>query len=84
MQADMFNLYPSAGPVNAMRNYNYTAGIENVKSRFGSYEIKFANRKVGPPEISRKHIARTYLYFDDAYKRFNMSKSQKQLMTAWN
>ena len=29
-------------------------------------------------------IARTYKYMDAAYKEFNMSRQQKQLMDAWD
>jgi deoxyribonuclease-1 len=41
--------------------------------------MKIENRKAEPPEI-----ARTYLYMEGAYKRYSMSKSQHQLMNAWD
>jgi deoxyribonuclease-1 len=79
MQADMFNLYPAIGAVNALRsNYNFTM-LPAVKSDFGSCAMKIENRKAEPPEI-----ARTYLYMEGAYKRYSMSKSQHQLMNAWD
>jgi deoxyribonuclease-1 len=84
MQADMFNLYPAIGAVNALRsNYNFTM-LPAAKSDFGSCEMKIDNRKAEPPKIARGQIARTYLYMDDAYKRYSMSKSQRQLMGAWD
>ncbi|WP_236559827.1 endonuclease [Colwellia sp. 20A7] len=84
MQADMFNLYPAIGAVNALRsNYNFTM-LPDVKSDFGSCAMKIENRKAEPPENSRGRIARTYLYMEDTYKRYNMSKAQRQLMTAWD
>ena len=84
MQADMFNLYPAIGAVNALRsNYNFTM-LPAEKSDFGSCVMKIDNRKAEPPEAARGQIARTYLYMDDAYKRYSMSKSQRQLMTAWD
>ena len=84
MQADMFNLYPAIGAVNALRsNYNFTM-LPSEKSDFGSCLMKIDNRKAEPPEIARGQIARTYLYMDDAYKRYSMSKSQRQLMGAWD
>jgi len=84
MQADMFNLYPAIGAVNALRsNYNFTI-LPTVKSDFGSCAMKIDNRKAEPPEAARGQIARTYLYMEGAYKRYNMSKSQRQLMTAWD
>jgi len=84
MQADMFNLYPVIGAVNALRsNYNFTM-LPSVKSDFGSCAMKIDNRKAEPPEMARCRIARTYMYMSDAYKRYSMSKSQRQLMNAWD
>lgn len=84
MQADMFNLYPAIGAVNALRsNYNFTM-LPSKKSSFGSCEMKVANRKTEPPISARGRIARTYLYMDETYSRYSMSKQQKQLMNAWD
>ena len=84
MQADMFNLYPAIGAVNALRvNYNFTM-LPDVKSDFGSCAMKIDNRKAEPPEVARGRIARTHLYMEEAYKRYSMSKSQRKLMNAWD
>lgn len=84
MQADMFNLYPAIGAVNALRsNYNFTM-LPAEKSDFGSCDMKIENRKAEPPEIARGRIGRTYLYMDSTYSRYSMSKSQRQLMNAWD
>jgi deoxyribonuclease-1 len=83
MQADMFNLYPAIGAVNALRsNYNFTM-LPSAKSDFGSCAMKIDNRKAEPPVSARGRIARTYLYMEGAYNRYSMSKSQRQLMNAW-
>lgn len=84
MQSDMYNLFPAIGSVNAMRsNYNFVAQVES-KSGFGSCDMRISNRKVDPPTGAKGRIARTYLYMDSTYKRYSMSKSQKQLMNAWD
>ncbi|QFU21282.1 endonuclease [Shewanella eurypsychrophilus] len=84
MQADMYNLYPAIGAVNALRsNYNFTM-LPSTASSFGSCEMKIDNRKAEPPVAARGRIARTYLYMDSTYPRYAMSKQQKQLMTAWD
>ena len=84
MQADMYNLYPAIGAVNALRsNYNFTM-LPSEKSDFGSCAMKIADKKAEPPESARGRIARTYLYMDETYKRYKMSKAQKQLMNAWD
>lgn len=84
MQSDMYNLYPAIGSVNAMRsNYNFVM-LPGEPSSFGSCEMKIDNKKAEPPVEARGRIARTYLYMDQAYSRYNMSKAQKQLMNAWD
>ncbi|BEI26604.1 endonuclease [Vibrio fluvialis] len=84
MQSDLYNLAPSIGAVNGMRkNYNFTM-MPNAKSSFGSCDMRIENRKVQPPESARGRIARAYLYFDEVYSRYSMSKAQRQLMMAWD
>jgi deoxyribonuclease-1 len=84
MQSDLYNLYPAIGAVNAMRsNYNFTM-IPDAATVFGTCQVKIDGKKVEPPMESRGQIARTYLYMEQRYPRYRMSKSQKQLMTVWN
>ena len=85
MQADMYNLYPAIGAVNAMRsNFNY-AMLAGEPSTFGSCEMKISGNKAEPPARARGQIARTYAYMADAYgPRYHMSKQQEQLMGAWD
>ena len=85
MQADMYNLYPAIGAVNASRqNYNFIQFQDDTKSSFGSCLMKIHDRKAEPPTPARGVIARTYLYFEDAYSRYRMSDSQRNLMQAWD
>ncbi|WP_417696283.1 endonuclease [Psychromonas sp.] len=84
MQADMYNLYPAIGSVNASRrNYNFVM-LGDIKNSFGSCAMKIENSKAEPPVGSRGVIARTYLYMDSFYDHYKMSKQQRQLMNAWN
>ncbi|MUJ27942.1 endonuclease I [Aliivibrio fischeri] len=84
MQSDMYNLYPAIGSVNAMRsNYNFTM-LPGEKPDFGSCDMKIDNKKAEPPENARGRIARSYMYMESAYPRYKMSKSQRQLMSAWD
>lgn len=84
MQSDLYNLYPAIGAVNAVRNnYNFTM-LPDAEPDFGSCQMKIDGRKAEPPIESRGQIARTYLYMEQRYSRYKMSKSQKQLMTSWN
>lgn len=84
MQADMYNLYPAIGAVNAMRsNYNYQM-IAGEPSTFGTCEMKISGNKAEPPIRARGQIARTYFYMQDSYSRYRMSRQQEQLMQAWD
>jgi deoxyribonuclease-1 len=84
MQSDMFNLYPAVGAVNALRsNYSFTL-LPTIKGDFGSCAMKIDSRKAEPPKAARGQIARTYLYMNNVYARYSMSKSQNQLMNAWD
>jgi len=84
MQSDLYNLFPAIGSINAMRsNYNFTM-LPGVASDFGLCRMKVDSRKAEPPVGARGRIGRAYLYMDQTYSRYRMSKSQKQLMSAWD
>lgn len=88
MEADMHNIFPVVGSVNAMRsNYNFVASVEDHEAQpFSECDIKVGRRKVVPPKHAKGVIARAYLYMEDRYKDYgyNMSSSQRKLMQAWN
>lgn len=84
MLADMYNLYPAIGSVNAARkNYNF-AILPDEPYAFGICPVKISKRKVEPPESVRGVIARTYKYMAATYSRYRMSKQQARLMDAWD
>lgn len=84
IEANLFNLYPAIGALNASRsNYNFNM-LPASQSKFGSCLMKIENRKVEPPEAARGIIARTYKYMQSNYQMYSMSKSQQQLMNAWD
>lgn len=85
MQADMYNLYPSVGAVNAARsNYSFAQFEDGTPNSFGTCGVKIYNRKVEIPEHARGKVARAYLYMEDTYPRYKMGRSNRQLMEAWN
>ncbi len=85
MEADMHNLYPAIGCVNAARgNRNFDMLSSGTPSSFGSCRMKIEGRRVEPPEGSRGIIARAYLYFEQRYKRYSMSRQQRRLMETWD
>ena len=84
MQADLYNLYPAIGAVNAMRsNYRYSMLGDGVPATFGSCSMKIDGRRAEPPEAARGTIARTVLYMADVYRGvYRLSNQDRRLMEA--
>ncbi len=85
MEADLHNLFPSVGCVNAARrNFNFEE-LGTASQPFGpTCPMKFEGRKVEPPARAKGAVARAYLYMDDAYGEYRMSRQQKRLMETWD
>lgn len=85
MEADMHNLVPAIGELNADRsNFRYGADKPKV-GMYGEckFEVDFdANRAYVRDEI-KGDIARAYLYMSKAYN-INLSDQERKLMEAWN
>lgn len=84
MQADMHNLFPAIGAVNAARsNYGMTM-LPGEPSAFGSCAMKIAGRKAEPPDAAKGTVARASLYMAAAYAPFRLSAGQRKLFHAWD
>lgn len=84
MQADMYNLYPAIGAVNALRsNYNFYSKIDSTPSQFGHCPIKIKNKSVQPPSYTRGQIARAYLYMEQSYPQYKIGRQKRELQ-AWD
>lgn len=84
MEADLYNLTPAVGELNARRS-NYRYGIiEGEERRFGACDFEVEDRVVEPrPEI-RGDIARVYFYMDAAYPgRGVLGNKSRKLFEAW-
>ncbi|MFT5806840.1 MAG: deoxyribonuclease-1 [Moritella dasanensis] len=84
MQADMYNLYPAIGAVNALRsNYNFASSVSAEKNQFGRCPIKIKSKTVQPPNYAKGQIARAYLYMEAAYPAYNIGRQKRELQ-AWD
>ena len=80
MQADMYNLYPAIGAVNALRsNYNFAGTVRASNSQFGRCPIKINNKTVQPPDYARGQIARAYLYMESVYPSYRIGRQKREL-----
>ncbi len=85
IEADLHNLVPAIGEINADRsNYKYQmiSGEQRVYGQCDA-EVNFKSKAFEPAEDIRGNIARTYFYFEKEYS-LKLSKKQRQLYTAWD
>ena len=85
MQADLYNLVPANGQVNALRsNYSY-AIIPGEPRQFGDCDMEIEGKKAEPRPEVRGDIARIYFYMNDVYPgKGIISKKNRKLFHAWN
>lgn len=84
MEADMHNLWPSVGEVNADRS-NYRFGqLTGTPYRYGacSTRVDFKERVAEPRDEAKGTVARIHFYMHDRYG-LHMSRQQQQLLMAW-
>lgn len=86
IEADLHNLVPEIGELNALRS-NYRFGIlpHIQKQQFGAccFKIDEETRRVEPRVEVRGMVARVYLYMSKIH-HIHLSDSQRQLFEAWN
>lgn len=84
MEADMYNLFPAIGAVNAVRGNKQYAELPGEEASFGICEAKVRDNNFEPTDRSKGQVARAALYMDWKYKSYRLSDRQKRLFNAWN
>tara|TARA_B100001094_G_scaffold330093_1_gene394441 strand:- start:276 stop:1037 length:762 start_codon:yes stop_codon:yes gene_type:complete len=85
MEADLYNLFPAIGEVNADRSNFSMAMISGERRDYGSCDVEINNRKIEPNETIRGDIARTYMYMNAAYPhRGIISNKNAELFEVWH
>ena len=85
MEADLHNLAPAIGAVNAVRKNARFGLLPDTPPTFGSCSMKVANNIAEPPDSAKGFVARTSLYMAHEYpRRYKLSQSQRQLFEAWD
>lgn len=85
MEADLHNLTPAIGEVNADRS-NYRFGmLPGTIYQHGQcdFKVEFAERTVEPRDSVKGQIARVWFYMHDHYD-LDMSSQQQRLLMAWD
>lgn len=85
MEADLYNLVPSIGEVNALRS-NYPIGfIDSKFNDLGPCSTKINNKKILPRKEVRGFVSRIYRYMDKAYPGHNIiNHNNKNLILSWS
>lgn len=85
MEADLHNLAPAIGSVNAVRGNTRFGVLPGMSSTFGSCPMKVWRNTVEPPDAAKGMVARTNLYMADAYpKWYRLSDAQRKLFESWD
>lgn len=84
MEADMYNLFPSIGSVNAVRGNRRYSELPDIEPSFGSCAAKAQGKLFEPPDRAKGQVARAALYMDKRYSKFRLSAPQKKLFSAWS
>ena len=84
MQADMYNLFPAIGAVNAVRSNKQYSELASTPPTFGACEAKVDGNRFEPPARAKGQVARAALYMADSYPQYRLSRQQEQLFSAWN
>lgn len=84
MQADMYNLFPAIGAVNAVRSDSRYAELPGVPSAFGLCEARTLGNRFEPPARARGILARAALYMDEEYPACRLDSRQKALFLNWS
>lgn len=84
MQADMYNLFPAVGAVNAVRSNKQYSALSGSESAFGTCPAKVDGNRFEPPDRAKGQVARAALYMADSYPKYRLSRQQQQLFEAWD
>ena len=87
MQADLYNLWPAQGSVNAAHSNYRWAMLPHVENRFGSCDFKFDRKAhtAEPTDRAKGIAARAGMYMASVYpEHYKLSRQQSQLFAAWD
>jgi deoxyribonuclease-1 len=85
MEADLYNLFPEIGELNALRSNLPMGEIQDELREFGRCDVEIADGVFEPRAEVRGDVARTYLYMHTAYpKRGILSRKNRKLFAAWS
>ena len=85
MEADLYNLVPVVGQVNALRSNHPLGKVTQLESKLGKCGTKISKNKILPRKEARGLVARIYLYMHKSYPGYKIiNKKNKKLISRWS
>lgn len=85
IEADLFNLVPTIGELNAKRSNLILGEIEGEARAYGSCDFEFTSQLVEPPEETKGDLARIYFYMNKKYRGYlSFTKDHLKQLSKWN
>lgn len=84
MEADLYNLAPAIGAVNAARSNKRYSELPGEPSAFGICNAKVDGPRFEPPNRAKGEVARASLYMEASYPNYRLSDQQRKLFHAWD
>lgn len=85
IEADMHNLYPAVGEVNALRGDTWFGEVPGDARRLGGCHVELDREAFEPRPPIQGEIARAVLYMHDAYPdRVPLTDAERRTFAAWD
>lgn len=85
MEADLYNIIPVVGGVNALKKDSLPGKIHTYIPQFGKCDLKILDNIFDPPNHLKGDIARIYFYMESAYPgRVSIPVKTKKMLRRWS
>lgn len=84
IEADMYNLYPAIGAINAARGHKEYMLLPNALPEFGECGVKIKGNGFEPPDRAKGIVARAALYMAERYPQAQISGQKKLMFEDWS
>lgn len=84
MEADLYNLVPAIGEVNALRSNHPVGLLEKAKNQLAGCETKIFQKRIEPRKEVKGMMARIYLYMERNYPGYQIvTRENEHFLKKW-
>jgi len=85
MEADLYNIVPAIGAINALKDGQSPAEIHTFVPQFGNCDLKILGQNFDPPSHVKGDVARIYFYMENAYPgKVRIPLKVRKLLKLWS